>query len=109
MLSKSILVLFCILNSVQMLAQSTPGNPTDTIKYVSKIIMVGNSITYGGDWTTLLDRSDVTNWGIPGYTTQQLSWTIKNIIPKKPEICFLEGGINDLSLGITPRRVFEIR
>ncbi len=98
--------IICMLVAVKTGAQTTPGNPTDTIKKAERIIMVGNSITYGGDWIKLLGRNDVTNWGIPGYTTEQLSWTIKNILPKKPVICFLEGGINDLTLGITPKRVF---
>ncbi len=92
--------------SITSIAQTTPGNPTDDLKNTEKIIMVGNSITYQGDWQKLLNRNDVTNWGIPGYTTQQISWTIKNLIPKKPAVCFLEGGINDLTLGIKPKRVF---
>jgi lysophospholipase L1-like esterase len=82
-------------------------NPTDTIKSPCKILMMGNSITHMGDWQKVLHRKDVINWGIPGYTTEQLSWTVKNFIELKPVVVFMEGGINDLTLGITPERVCE--
>jgi lysophospholipase L1-like esterase len=73
------------------------------------IVMFGNSITYQGKWTELLGRSDVVNWGIPGYTTGQLIWTIKNVLHDYPgtKIWFLEGGINDISLGVPVDRIFE--
>ncbi len=82
-------------------------NPTDTITQSSPIVMVGNSITFQGDWKKVLNRNDVTNWGIPGYTTGQIAWTIKHVIALRPKICFLEGGINDLTLGITPKRIYQ--
>lgn len=60
------------------------------------IVMLGNSITYQGDWQEVLGRTDVFNGGKPGWTTQQLSWVIKNfIIPHRPKLCFFKGGIND--------------
>ena len=86
---------------------SAQSNPTDSIKTASIICMVGNSITHHGDWQKVLGRKDVTNWGIPGYTTEQISWTIKNLMPLHPKVCFLEGGINDLTLGITSKRVYQ--
>ena len=46
------------------------SNPTDTIKSRGKILMVGNSITFQGDWKKVLQRDDVINWEIPGYTTE---------------------------------------
>ena len=76
---------------------------TDT----AKILMVGNSITYQGNWKQILRRDDVINYGIPGYTTEQLSWTIKNFTKLHPKVVFLEGGINDLTLGISPKRVYQ--
>lgn len=83
------------------------SNPTDTITINRKIVMYGNSITNQGDWNAVLKNYDVTNWGIPGYTTGQLVWTIKNLVKLKPVICFIEGGINDLYLGIPPERIYE--
>ncbi|NHF61122.1 hypothetical protein FK220_017350 [Flavobacteriaceae bacterium TP-CH-4] len=72
------------------------------------IVMLGNSITYQGDWQQVLGRNDVFNGGKPGWTTQQLSWVIKNfIVPHRPKICFFKGGINDYTLGISTQRIYE--
>ena len=73
------------------------------------IIMFGNSITFQGKWEEVLGRTDVANRGIPGYTTGQLIWTIKNGLHDHPgsKIWFLEGGINDISLGVPVERIFE--
>ena len=103
---KKILLLVTILAflNINGAAQS---NPTDAIKDAKPIVMVGDSITYQGDWQKVLNRQDVTNWGIPGYTTEQISWTLKHVIELRPKVCFLEGGINDITLGITPERVFQ--
>ncbi|WP_104382215.1 MULTISPECIES: GDSL-type esterase/lipase family protein [unclassified Sphingobacterium] len=65
------------------------------------IVMFGDSITKGGDWATLLGRSDVKNSGFPGFTTSHLVWLLKeNVIDLSPRVCFLEGGINDIGVGI---------
>ncbi len=73
------------------------------------IVMFGNSITYQGKWDEVTGRTDVINWGIPGYTTGQLIWTIKNVLHDHPgtKIWFLEGGINDITLGVPVKRIFE--
>lgn len=69
------------------------------------IVMFGDSITKGGDWATLLGRSDVKNSGFPGFTTSHLVWLLKeNVIDLKPHVCFLEGGINDIGVGIPLER-----
>ncbi len=100
---KNILVFFLLLSYSHAFSQSSP---TDTIKSRGQIFMVGNSITFQGDWKKILKREDIVNWGIPGYTTEQISWTVKNFLPLNPTVCFLEGGINDITLGIAPDRVF---
>ena len=71
--------------------------------------MFGNSITNQGNWEKVLERTDVVNWGIPGYATGQLIWTIKNVLHDHPvtKIWFLEGGINDITLGVPAKRIFE--
>ncbi|MEM6648587.1 MAG: GDSL-type esterase/lipase family protein, partial [Bacteroidota bacterium] len=72
------------------------------------VLMLGDSITAQGEWGTALGRDDVANRGIPGYTTGQLIWTIKNGLADHPEaqVWFLQGGINDLSLGVSADRVY---
>ena len=70
--------------------------------------MLGNSITYQGKWADLLKRQDVFNGGRPGWTTEQLSWVIKDyIIPNNPKLCFFMGGINDYTLGIPTERIYK--
>jgi len=78
----------------------TPKNP---------VALIGDSITHQGDWIKVLGRTDVTNWGIPGYTTGQLAWTFKDLLRQQPgvKVVFLGGGINDLTLGVPPERIFE--
>ncbi|GGD66558.1 hypothetical protein GCM10011412_00260 [Maribacter cobaltidurans] len=72
------------------------------------ITMLGNSITYAGDWQQLLGRKDVFNGGKTGWTSQQLSWVIKDfIVPNRPRLCFFMAGINDYTLGITTQRIYE--
>jgi alpha-glucosidase len=83
-------------------ADTTPA-PSD-----KSIVMIGDSITHQGNWEQLLGRNDVVNWGIPGYTTGQLAWTFEDVLREHPhvKIVFLQGGINDLTLGVPPDRVF---
>lgn len=72
------------------------------------IVMLGNSITHAGNWNEDLGRDDVFNGGQPGWTTQQLSWVIKDyIIPNNPVLCFFKGGINDYTLGIPTDRIYQ--
>jgi lysophospholipase L1-like esterase len=72
------------------------------------VVMLGNSITNHGDWKQLLNRNDVFNGGIPGWTSQQLSWVIEDFIGgKTPEICFFMAGINDYTLGISTERIVQ--
>ena len=73
------------------------------------VVMFDNSITNQRNWNKVLECEDVINYGITGYLTSQLIWTIKNVLKKYPDtkIWFLEGGINDISLGIQVNKIFE--
>jgi len=71
-----------------------------------RIVMLGNSITHAGNWKELLHRNDIINGGMPGWTSEQISWLIKDYVePNKPLLCFYKAGINDYSLGITTDRI----
>lgn len=101
----SIFISLFLLSAFQLNAQE---NQDQRIKGKT-VVMFGNSITYMGKWNEVLNREDIVNWGIPGYVTGQLIWTIKDVLKKYPDtkIWFLEGGINDISLGIPVDRIFE--
>jgi lysophospholipase L1-like esterase len=62
-----------------------------------KIMMVGNSITEGGDWKKLLGDSTVINRGISGDVTFGVLNRMEDIVKRKPSKLFLLIGINDLS------------
>lgn len=68
-----------------------------------KIAMLGNSLTAAGDWESLLSRKDVLNAGTGhgGFTTSHYVTLLQSdVIAHHPKICFIEGGINDISVGI---------
>jgi lysophospholipase L1-like esterase len=69
-----------------------------------KIIMLGNSITEGGDWKKLLKDSTIINRGISGDVTFGVLNRIDDIIQRQPSKVFLLLGINDLSRN-TPNEI----
>lgn len=62
-----------------------------------KVIMLGNSITEGGDWKKLLKDSTVINRGISGDVTFGVINRLDEIVKRQPSKVFLLIGINDLS------------
>jgi lysophospholipase L1-like esterase len=62
-----------------------------------KIVMLGNSITNGGNWSELLDNPNVLNRGISGDNTFGILNRLDEIISLQPSKVFLLIGINDLS------------
>lgn len=107
-LHKKLLSFFIALFLLSAFHLNAQENQNQPIKGKT-VVMFGNSITYMGKWNEVLDCDDVVNWGIPGYVTGQLIWTIKDVLKKYPDtkIWFLEGGINDISLGIPVNRILE--
>jgi lysophospholipase L1-like esterase len=74
-------------------------------KKKAKIVMFGDSITQKGDWEALLNRDDVKNSAVGGTTTTDYVGMVhKNIVRYKPSICFIEGGMNDILIGISVER-----
>jgi lysophospholipase L1-like esterase len=65
------------------------------------IVMFGNSLTAGGQWDAELNRFDIKNSGTKGFTTSHFVWILNGAVLKyNPKICFIEGGINDIGVGI---------
>jgi lysophospholipase L1-like esterase len=71
-----------------------------------KIVMLGNSLTYGADWNELLSRTDVANRGIGSDITEGFLNRLSDIYKLEPEICLIMGGINDIERGIPVNDIF---
>lgn len=73
-----------------------------------KIVMFGDSLIDLGNWQELLGRTDLLNHGISGFTTSHFIWLVhKKVINYQPDICIMDGGINDISVGIPLCRTFQ--
>ena len=62
----------------------------------AKIVMFGNSLTFNLNWSEALNRKDIVNRGIIGDITQGYLKRIDYVLKLEPQVCFIEGGINDL-------------
>jgi lysophospholipase L1-like esterase len=72
------------------------------------IAMLGNSLTAYADWNELLGRKDVQNFGVADFSIKQLSWLLDQwVIPSKPGLCFINGGQEDIMLGVPVERIAE--
>jgi lysophospholipase L1-like esterase len=59
------------------------------------VVMVGDSITNGGNWNKLLNNKRIANLGIGGDSTDGVLNRLEDIYYFNPKICFLMIGIND--------------
>ncbi|MDQ6478561.1 GDSL-type esterase/lipase family protein [Dyadobacter sp. LHD-138] len=72
----------------------------------AKIVMFGNSLTAQGKWVELLGRTDVLNSGFPGLCTYHfVSLLQPHVIDKHPSVCFVEAGINDITVGVSQEKI----
>ncbi len=60
------------------------------------IVMLGNSITAGVNWSELLGRQNVVTRAIPGDILQGFYARLNFILKLKPKIVFIMGGLNDI-------------
>src|SRR5690606_34651148 len=65
------------------------------------IVFAGNSITFWGNWSEMLDSRRIKNRGIPGEHTFGLLNRLDGIIEGKPHKIFIMIGINDLGKGLS--------
>jgi alpha-glucosidase len=71
-----------------------------------KVVMFGDSLSENADWNDLLNRKDVKNSGRGGFTTSHYNWTVGyDVLIYHPDICFIEGGVNDIGCGIPLDRI----
>ncbi len=65
-------------------------------KHKDYIIMLGNSITYEGQWNELLGCQNILNRGIPGDDIKGIAQRMDIIHKTNPQKIFLMCGINDI-------------
>jgi lysophospholipase L1-like esterase len=65
------------------------------------IVLLGDSITAAGDWTSLLPNAPVVNAGYAGYTTEQLVPVAARVARRHPTAVFILAGTNDIRDGRT--------
>jgi len=68
------------------------------------IVMLGDSITAGGDWDALLPGRKVVNQGYPGFTTAQLLPVAVDVAASTPATVFVLTGTNDVRDSLPPQR-----
>ncbi len=73
----------------------------------TKIVMLGDSITYQAAWNELLGRNDIANRGIASDITEGFLARMSDVYKLNPEMCFIMGGINDIGKGIPTKVIFE--
>jgi len=71
------------------------------------IVMLGDSHIAAVNWAELLNRCDVATRGIYTDITRGFIHRIKYVLDLQPKICFIEGGINDLHLGISNEIIID--
>jgi lysophospholipase L1-like esterase len=71
----------------------------------NEIIFVGNSITFGCEWSELFSNPKIKNRGIGGDNTEGVLERLTEITESKPDKIFINIGTNDLGLDM---RISEI-
>src|ERR1700692_3304302 len=57
------------------------------------IVLLGDSLTFYGDWDKLLPNKKIINGGKTGATTTHFVWSLKqDVLNRHPKICFILGG-----------------
>lgn len=69
------------------------------------VAFVGDSITEGGDWTTLFPGVQTRNYGISGDRAEGLLVRYRQVVDAKPGRIMLLIGTNDLANGQTPEAI----
>ena len=94
--------------------------PTDQIPHVAArisifqntlgqadLVMLGDSLTEGGNWQDILPDIKVMNRGITGDRSSGVLARLPEVISRRPRQVFLMIGVNDLSRGGTPEETAE--
>ncbi len=72
------------------------------------IVLFGNSLTHGAEWTMLLGRSNVVKMGIPSDVLRGYLARIDYVIKLNPKIVFIMGGLNDVYNWTPLEEIFQL-
>jgi len=70
------------------------------------IVMLGNSITHGINWNELIDRTSISEQGIPSDITEGVLNRLEYVYKLNPKICFIMIGVNDVFSWIPIETIF---
>jgi len=71
------------------------------------VSMLGDSLTFHGDWAELLECEHVNNFGVEGETTAEIRERLPDVLASDPPGVFIMGGANDVLQGLTPERTMQ--
>jgi len=86
-------------SDAQKKMSASPACGEAQINNAKGIVFLGDSITALNNWNEMFDTVCVTNFGIPGNTTDDVLARLSLTIAAKPKKLFLMIGINDLLRG----------
>lgn len=72
------------------------------------VIMLGNSLTNGGNWNELLGRSNVIEMGIPSDILSGFLARVNYVLKFTPKIVFIMGGLNDIYNWTPVEEIFSL-
>jgi lysophospholipase L1-like esterase len=71
----------------------------------ASVVMLGDSLTYAGEWSELLPGVDVVNRGLAGDTVKGMLARVDTVTKLHPSRVFIMAGINDLQRNTPPAGV----
>lgn len=75
------------------------------VKLDDEILIVGNSILAGNDWTKLSSKWKIYNTSIPGITVFEANQNLAQLINRKAKYIIVNLGINDALAGATGKMI----
>ncbi|MDR1043854.1 MAG: GDSL-type esterase/lipase family protein [Candidatus Adiutrix sp.] len=70
-----------------------------------RALMLGDSLTAGGDWPALLPGVEIINQGLSGQTSGQILTRLDSVAEARPDLIFLLAGVNDFYVARGEERI----
>lgn len=67
------------------------------ITHRAEVVMIGDSLTDGGEWREMFPEQNIANRGIDSDTTDGVLARLDDIVAAKPQLAFVMIGINDFA------------